>query len=116
GFTGTMFAWKPQVFVPLTLRWLMQPTEPRNDEDRHAYWLYLSGRLKPGVDVEQASNELNRFYRGVLAEVEAPLLTSVSAEQMDEFLERRLILEPGDRGHGALEMSSAPQLTLLLGA
>ena len=32
--SGAMLGWNPQVFVPLTLRWLMQPEEVRGDENR----------------------------------------------------------------------------------
>ena len=73
GFTGTMRNYEPLVYVPLTLRWLMQPEEPRNDENAQAYWLTLFGRLKPGVSREQAQAEIDGLYRGMLRE-EAPLL------------------------------------------
>src|SRR5690606_34858769 len=46
GFTGTTLGASPKVFVPLTLRSLMQPNVPRESlEDRRNYWLYLFGRL-----------------------------------------------------------------------
>ena len=42
-----MRGWDPLVFVPLTLRWLMQPEEPRNDENRQAFWLICSRGSSP---------------------------------------------------------------------
>src|SRR6056297_1168352 len=48
GFTGTSFGPGPQVFVPLTLRWLMQPYFQLDDDNRQSYWVYMFARLKPG--------------------------------------------------------------------
>src|SRR5690606_26959094 len=45
-FRGTTFWSRPQVFVPLTMRWQMEPTQSRDSaEDRRDYWLYLFARL-----------------------------------------------------------------------
>src|SRR5262249_45087351 len=46
GFAGTILGFKPQVFVPLTLRWLMEPQRPRDEDDRRSHWVYLFARLK----------------------------------------------------------------------
>src|SRR5690606_12762195 len=53
GFAGTTFWSRSQVFVPLTLRWQMEPTAPREAaQDRRNHWLYLFARLRPGVSIE----------------------------------------------------------------
>jgi hypothetical protein len=78
--------YQPLVYVPLTLRWLMQPEEPRNDENAQAYWLTLFARLKPGVSLEQARVEMGALYRGMLSE-EAPRLTGVTEEQRALYLD-----------------------------
>ncbi|TAJ95280.1 MAG: ABC transporter permease [Gammaproteobacteria bacterium] len=116
GFSGTMRGWGPQVFVPLTLRWLMQPEEPRNDEDRQAYWVTLFARLKPGVSMAAAESEINAFYRGVLRDVEAPNLLGLSAQQRAQFLEGSVVLDPGARGQEYVEVRLTDPLTLALGA
>src|SRR5262245_622080 len=74
GFDGAMPGWRPRVFVPLTLRWLMQPEEPRNDENRFSAWVYILARLRPGVSLEQASAAMNGLFSGILREVELPLV------------------------------------------
>jgi predicted permease len=115
GFTGTTFGQRPQVFVPLTLRWLMEPFFPDGAEDRRAYWAYLFARLAPGVSLEQAENAINVPFRAILNDVEAPLHTRMSEQRMAEFRARRLVLEPGPRGQsGAPEQARLP-LTMLLG-
>ena len=43
----------PQVFVPITLRGLMEPGF-EGFADRRSYWAYLFARLRPGVSIEQA--------------------------------------------------------------
>ncbi len=115
GFTGTMRDRAPLVYVPLTLRWLMQPEEPRNAENRQAYWLTLFGRLKPGVSREQAEVELNGLYRGILRG-EAPLLTGVTAEQTALYVEGGVELDPGERGQIYTQVRATDGLTLALGA
>ena len=47
--TGRRSASKPEVFVPITLRGLMQPGF-KGFDDRKSYWAYLFARLKPGRD------------------------------------------------------------------
>ncbi|MCC6202985.1 MAG: ABC transporter permease [Gammaproteobacteria bacterium] len=116
GFAGTMRGWDAQVFVPLTLRWLMQPEEPRNDADRQAYWLTLFGRLEPGVSRGQARAEIDALYRGILREVEAPILRGVTEQQRTQFLQGGVELDPGARGQRYQQVRLADPLTLALGA
>jgi putative ABC transport system permease protein len=116
GFTGTMPAWVPSVFVPLTMHGLMQPEEARRDDDRLSHWLYLFARLSPGVSSDQAAASLNRYFSAVLAEIEAPLLTGLSEEQRARFLARELTLEPGGRGQTYAWAQAVNPLSLLLGS
>jgi predicted permease len=114
GFSGTTTGWRPEIFVPLTLRWVMQPEMPRNAEDRRAHWLYLFARLRPGVDVLQAGESVNRRYAAILADVEAPMLTGVSESERAQFASRRIVLEPGARGQNPLSAAAGGPTTLLL--
>jgi predicted permease len=116
GFTGTMPGWRPAVFVPITMRWLMQPEEPRNEDNRASYWLYLFARLKPGVSLEQAAAELNGFYGAVLRNVEAPLLVGLPDDQRRQFVARQLTVDRGARGQTYTQARASHPLALLLGA
>jgi predicted permease len=113
-FSGTTFGWKPAVFVPLTLRWLMESNVPRSDEDRLAHWIYAFGRLKPGVSLDQARASLNTLYSGIINEVEAPLNAGLSAELLQRFRARQLTVEPGTRGQSLVRTLSGPVFGLLL--
>jgi predicted permease len=115
GFSGTALGWRPQIFVPLTLRWLMQPTVPPDAEVRGSYWLYLFARLRPDVTIEQASAAINSAYGAILTEVEAPALTLLPDEERQRFVERRVGVEAGARGKSPLPATAAQPLTLLLG-
>ena len=48
GFDGTTLGAKPQVFVPITLRGLMNPGF-NQFHNRRSYWAYVFARLRPGV-------------------------------------------------------------------
>jgi predicted permease len=117
GFYGAMKNWQPHVFVPMTLRWLMQPEEPRNDEIRYSYWVYAFARLMPGATIEQATERINRLYSGIVAERDAPAVAEYASEaEMQQFLAHRLALEPVGRGQGADRATASNPLSLLLGA
>ena len=63
GFSGTTVASWPQVFVPLTLRSLMEPARASDETDRRSYWVYLFARLREGVTLEEASTAINGALR-----------------------------------------------------
>jgi hypothetical protein len=94
-FSSTTVGSRPEVFVPLTLTWRLQPTWTREALDRRAYWLYVFGRLSPKITVQQASASINGLYRSILKDVEAPLN---NAKPGDRFLEKQIVLTAGERG------------------
>ena len=116
GFYGTTTGLRPRVFVPLTMRWLVQPGAPRHHaEERRAYWLYVFARTKDGVSVEQAGAAINALYGAIMNEIEAPLNASMPPNTLDEFKQRRINLEPGARGQSSLPSTYGRPLALLLG-
>ena len=52
GFEGTTLGAEPAVFIPITMRHVLQPNFNRFTS-RTAYWVYLFARLKPGVSVSR---------------------------------------------------------------
>nr|MBA2302782.1 ABC transporter permease [Acidobacteriota bacterium] len=71
-FEGTTLGATPEVFVPITLRGMMQPGFT-GFANRRSYWAYLFARLKPGVSIDQARLGMGGIYRGLINDVEAPL-------------------------------------------
>lgn len=94
GFNGTTLGARPDVFVPLTMASAVGVgfgslgiVSEEQFEDRRSYWLYLFARLKPRISLAQAEDALNRVYRPIIDEVEAPLQEGLSDEGMARFRE-----------------------------
>jgi len=121
GFEGTSLGSRPQVYVPLTMRGLMEPGFVRpvpngnGFENRRSYWAYVFGRLKPGVSLEQARTEINGPYRAILNDVEAPLQRGMSDQTMTRFKAKEVTLAEGYRGQSSLHEEARTPLLLLLG-
>ena len=79
-FEGTTFGSHPSVFVPLSVGAKLLAYGAYTN--RRYYYLYLFGRLKPGVTMAQAKSALDAIYRPILNDVEAPLQTGMSAATM----------------------------------
>jgi predicted permease len=112
GFYGTTLGARPAVFVPISMRGLMERGFEGFD-NRRAYWAYLFARLKPGVSLEQASAELNTIYHGIVNDVEAPLQSGLSEPTMERFRAKEIILEEGRRGQSSMHGEVSTPLTLL---
>ena len=114
GFDGTTLGSQPEVFVPITLRGLMEPGFTGFD-NRRSYWAYLFGRLKPGVTIAQATAGVNAPYQALINDVEAPLQTGMSDATMKRFRAKQVILNEGMRGQSSVSSEAKGPLTLLLG-
>lgn len=114
GFEGTTLGARPQVYVPITLRGLMEPGFTGFD-NRRSYWTYLFARLKPGVSVEGARAAINGPYRAIVNEVESSLQQGMSDTTMARFKAKEVTLGAGARGQSSLHREARAPLTLLLG-
>src|SRR5690606_22509776 len=112
GFQGTTLGGDPDVFVPITMRGVMNPGFDGFD-NRRSYWAYVFGRLGPGVPIEQAEAQINTIYASIVNEVEAPLQEGMSAETLERFRTKRLLLEPGYRGQSSVHAEVRTPLALL---
>jgi predicted permease len=112
GFDGTTLGSRPQVFVPITLRGLMEPGF-EGFANRRSYWAYLFARLKPAMTLEQASSVINVTYRGILNSVEAPLQQGMSDQTMKRFRSRTLVVEEGSRGQSSVRREAKVPLLVL---
>jgi predicted permease len=114
GFEGTTFGAKPLVFVPITMRELMNPGF-KGFDNRRNYWAYLFGRLKPGVPIESARIALNGAYRAVVNDVEAPLQKGMSDQTLARFRKKEVTILAGARGQTSVSREAKKPLGLLLG-
>ena len=115
GFTGTTLGIRPAVFVPITLRDVLRPAGSSPDlPARRRYWVYVFGRLQPGVTIDQARAAINRPYSQILNEVEAPLQVGASDQTMARFRAKQLTLTEGPRGQSQLHAALTTPFALLL--
>jgi predicted permease len=114
GFQGTTLGAQPQVYVPITMRGLMEPGF-NGFENRRSYWAYVFARLRPGVTLDEARTAINLPYRSIVSEVEAPLQRGMSDQTMARFKAKQVIVEEGARGQSSVSREAGPPLTMLLG-
>jgi predicted permease len=114
GFTGTTLGSTPEVFVPMTMRTVLEPGGFKLDNRRN-YWVYLFARLKPGVSIEGALTMLNVPYRQILADVEAPLQKGMSDQTMTRFKAKTVGIEEGWRGQSGVHAEARTPLLILFG-
>ena len=88
-FFGTSLGSRPHVYVPLTMRGVLQLgfVRPKSNgfENRRSYFAYLFARLKPGVSIEEATTGINVPYSAIVNDVEAPLQQGMSEQTMARF-------------------------------
>ena len=113
GFRGTTFNMPSALFVPITMGGLLSHEDDGGFEDRRAYWTYLFARLAPGVSIDQARAALDPLYRSILAEVEAPLQTGMSAPETARFLDRPLHVSAGRQGQSGMHENRSGQRAAL---
>ncbi len=113
GFTGTTLGQNPDVFVPISMRGLMNPGF-NGFENRRAYWAYVFGRVKPGLSMEQATVAINGPYRAIVNDVEAPLQKGMSEQTMARFKTKQITSEPGHRGQSSFDNEARTPLIILL--
>jgi predicted permease len=112
GFTGTTLGEKPRIYVPITMRGQMSPGW-RGMENRRSYWVYVFGRLKPGVSLDRARAEINTIYRPIIQNVDAPLQDGLSPQTMEVFRKKEVVLEDGRRGQSSVQREAKMPLVMM---
>jgi len=98
-FAGTTVMDQIDVFVPLALGDRVGRSPLVSLSNDNSYWLYLFGRLAPGVERAQVEAALDVPFSAWLRDVELSFLPATTTEQARaQFLERRIALTDGSRG------------------
>ncbi|UCD51604.1 MAG: ABC transporter permease [Phycisphaerales bacterium] len=114
GFNGFSLDSQPKLFVPITMKPSITPGGWRMD-DRRTQWVKAFGRLKPGLTLEQAEVAIQTPYRQIIqGEAESPSFKGVASEERKQFLQSRIVLRPGRRGHSHQSTVLGGQLLLLM--
>lgn len=114
GFSGSTLGQNPDFFVPISMHQTLVPGN-RSLDNRRSYWVYLFGRLKPGVSFAQAQSAMNALYRGIINEVDAPLQKGASENFMKRFRDQQMTLLPGHLGQSFLQRNASTPIFFLLG-
>jgi putative ABC transport system permease protein len=111
-FTGTTMGAAPEVYVPMSFK--PQLTPNWNGTDRwDDYWVYLIGRLKPGVTRVQAAAALNSTYRG-LVEEQAAKVPLRDAKRTERMKASQLSLQEGSQGNSSFRKGARTPLIILM--
>ena len=95
-FAGTTVGSEPSLYLPISFK--PHLTEGWDGTDKlNDYWVYLLGRLKPGVSRLQAEAALNAPYRSVIEEVARTV--DGKTEKTPRFLQQKLTLKDGHQGN-----------------
>src|SRR6476620_619951 len=114
GFDGTTLGGKPAIYVPISMRGVLEPGFKYFDR-RTTYWIYLFARLKPGVSPAQAKRGIDAVYRPIINDVEAKLQQGMSDKSMQQFRAKEVGVSDGARGQSSLERQVRTPLYLLIG-
>jgi predicted permease len=110
-FSGTEFASRPQVFVPLTLRVLLRDMPRSQAQNRFAFGFNVFGRLRPGIELAQAAASINALHSAITIELEP-----TPAGATNPMPPRTIALMPGGQGQRTEIATIVGQpLALLLG-
>jgi predicted permease len=113
GFRGTTLGIEPDIFVPLTMRELMEPFFSQGFDNRRSYWAYLFARLRPEVTVEQARAQVGALYQGIINEVEAPLQSGMTDQTLERFRAKEILMAEGRQGQSQMNSEAGTPLILL---
>jgi predicted permease len=111
-FTGTTLGARPAVFVPISMRAVMTPGFT-GFTDRRSYWVYMFGRLAPGVSIDQAKGAINAAYHSIINDVDAPMHTDMSAATLAQFRAKQLTLADGRQGQSSMMKTARTPLMFL---
>ncbi|MGE5142063.1 MAG: ABC transporter permease [Acidobacteriota bacterium] len=111
-FRGTTAGILPLIYVPIDMRGVLSAGF-RSFDNRRSYWIYVFGRLKPGVPLAQASAGLNALYHPIITDVGAPLQQGMSEQTLARFKAKEVVLTPGWRGQSSLHSEARTPLLML---
>lgn len=111
-FFGTTVGIAPDLWVPLAMEEQMPPSHWNGRDSETAQSLYLIGRLKDGVAMEQATSVVNLLFKQTLEAWTGPQ----PAEQRVQAMQNaRIDLTPAGRGLSTLREQFSLSLKVLMG-
>ena len=98
------------VWVPLKMQPILTPGREWITR-RTASWIYVMGRLRPGVSEERARASLTQIWRQIRADEIGP---AISDEQKRNIANASIAVERGEKGFGQLRREFSQPLLILM--
>jgi predicted permease len=115
GFTGTEIGVAPDVFVPMMMVQTIIPGLGTALNQPRSNWLRIIGRLKKGIDIRQAEEELTSLLRPYNEDIlRDPSVQKFDANWRRNVLQQRMSLIPGSAGISSLRQRYAQPLYVLM--
>ncbi len=113
GFDGIQIGEAPDIFIPVTMKSQMMPTEVHPLEARDDFWLPVVGRLRPGITLVQAQASLRSLYAALLLE-DGKIRGDFSPEGLNRYTSKPLQLIDGAHGRLVLQQGAEEPLLVLM--
>ncbi len=110
GFRGTRLGEPPDLWIPLSMQDQM-PGSPALLKEPLLQFLYIVGRMKPGVDPRRAQSNVNFLYQQMLP---GEIAKSESANAVENAKHAKILLTPGDKGFSGLRHTYETPLRILM--
>jgi putative ABC transport system permease protein len=112
GFKGTSTMDLERFFVPL--RMAPRITRWRDATSRRDWFIYVFGRMKPGMTMAQAEAAFRPSFQAVIRDIDLPAQAArLRPEARSAYAKRTVLLEPGSRGHNANRDETMAVLSIL---
>jgi putative ABC transport system permease protein len=113
GFDGIQIGEAPDIFIPVTMKSQIMPTEGHSLDARDDFWLPVVGRLKPGITAVQAQASLQSIYAALLEE-DGKIRGGFSPEGLKRYTSKPLLLINGAHGRLVLQEGAEEPLLVLM--
>jgi predicted permease len=110
-FFGATVGQSPDLWIPLAMEKEISPGWNGLDQPLAFQTLYLIGRRKPGVSVEQASANTNLLFKQILREYVGP---QPGPKQLDDIQHAQIELTPAATGLSQLRQRFSSPLRILM--
>ncbi|MFZ0334260.1 MAG: ABC transporter permease, partial [Candidatus Acidiferrales bacterium] len=114
GFEGVQVGAKPDIYIPMTMKAQMAPTDGLDLAERRDHWVEILGRLKPGITRARAQAVLQPIYIPFLEEDAKLLKLNPTGAHYKQFLAKPLQVTDGSQGRQVLQQSATEPLLVLM--
>ena len=110
-FSGTTVGQAPELWIPLAMESQLPPAHWNGRNNKTARSLYLLGRLKDGVGVEQATATVNVLFKRFLNDIVG---NQPSAKTLQDIQRAHVELTPAGKGISGVRREFALPLKILM--